>query len=600
MPVEPEDKIGGVVTFAVKVAGTAIPGELSVYSIFIEQRVNRVPVARIVLLDGSASSGTFEASSSSVFAPGAVLTVEAGYDSTNTLLFKGIITQQSIRINEIIGSSLEVECRDAAVKMTVGRKSLSFSQKKDSDIISALIGNYSGLSSSITATATQWPQQVQYYATDWDFMLARAEVNGMIVTAVNGKITVAAPDANTTSVLSVAYGDGIYEFNADLNAVTQLSAVKAAAWDYKNQVINTGQASNNVPGPGNLSSKKLADDVVGLANYMLQTPAAVEDADLTNWCKAQLIKSEYSKIRGEIKMDGNSAALPGTYITLAGLGDRFNGDHFISGVVHNLTDGNWFTEVSIGLSPVWFTEEPDVVAPPASGLLPGVQGLFQGTVKKMYADPDTQYRILVDVPLFDPNGEGLWARLSNFYSTSGAGAFFLPEVGDEVVLGFLNEDPRYPVILGSLYSSSKIKPFNGLDPNEKNQMKAIVSKSGIYIQFDDVDKILTITTPAKNIMVFSDKDKQISINDQNGNSLVMSESGITIKSPKDINIEAQQNINIKGTQGVNIQSSAGDVQVSGLNIKENANVQYSAQGGTTAQVSSGAELTLKSAMIMIN
>ena len=55
----------------------------------------------------------------------------------------------------------------------------------------------------------------------------------------------------------------------------------------------------------------------------------------------------------------------------------------------------------------------------------------------MYEDPDSQFRILVSVPLFDPNGEGIWARLTNFYSTNGAGIFFLPEVGDEVVLGFL-------------------------------------------------------------------------------------------------------------------------------------------------------------------
>src|SRR5262249_9417234 len=158
------------------------------------------------------------------------------------------------------------------------------------------------------------------------------------------------------------------------------------------------------------------------------------------------------------------------------------------------------------------------VAPTASGILPGVQGLFQGTVKKIFDDPDGQFRILVTIPLFDPGGEGLWARLANFYSTSGAGAFFLPETGDEVILGFLNEDTRSPVILGSVYSNTKNKPFASLEPNEKNQFKAIVSKSGIYIQFDDVDKILTITTPAANKIILDDKNKQVSILDQNENS----------------------------------------------------------------------------------
>lgn len=592
-------KSGGIATFTVKVAGAAVPDKFFIHGVTIEKRVNRISSARIVVLDGEADTQDFAASSSGTFLPGAEITIEAGYDSKNKLLFKGVITRQSIRIDELIGSALEVECRDAAIKMIVGRKSLTFSKKKDSEVISSIIGTYSDLSSDITATETVWPEQVQYYVSDWDFILTRADANGLIVTTLNNKVSVAKPGANPGSVLTIGYGSGLHEFSADLNAVTQLGNVKASTWDYKNQAVASGQAANDLPGPGNLSSKKLSE-VIGLSDYQLQTNAPLATADLTNWSKAQLIKSEYSKIIGEAKFQGSDLVNPATYITLQGLGSRFNGDHFVSGVVHDLSDGNWITEVSIGLSPVWFTELPDVMAPPASGLLPGAKGLFTGTVKKMYEDPDSQYRILVNVPLFDPNGEGIWARLANFYSTSGAGAFFLPEVNDEVVLGFLNEDPRYPVILGSMYSSSKLKPYKDLDPKQNNPLKAIVSKSGIMIKFDDENKVLTMITPDKNEIILSDKDKKITIQDENSNSIVMSADGITIKSPKDINIEADQHVNIKGTQGIKIASSGGDVEVSGINIKETADSQYSAEGSQMAKINSGMELTLKSAMIMIN
>jgi len=507
--------------------------------------------------------------------------------------------KQSINIHGNVGAILEIESRDEAIKMVVGRKSLTFAKKKDSDIISSIIGNYSGLSADVTATTTQWPEQVQYYATDWDFILTRAEANGLIVTTLNGKVAVFDPQKDTTSVLTIKYGDNLLEFNASLNSISQLGSVKASAWDYKTQKVVDGQATSSYAGPGNLSTKKLSD-VVGLSNYELQTTAPMESTDLTNWSKAQILKSEYSKIQGEVKFQGTNLVDPGKYTTLSGLGDRFNGDHLISGVHHVIAHGNWITTAMVGLSSVWFSEEPDVVAPPAAGLLPGVQGLFNGTVKKMYEDPDTQYRILVDVPLFDANGEGIWARLTNFYATSGAGSFFLPEVGDEVVIGFLNEDPRFPVILGSLYSSTNNKPFDGLDPDEKNSIKAIVSKSGISMQFNDEKKILTIETPAKNTAILSDEDKQITIKDQNGNSIVMSDSGIVIKSDKDIAIEAGQNLTLKGNQGVSIQSSGGDVQIKGMNIKANADMEYSAQGGTTASFQGGAQATIKGAMVMIN
>ncbi len=599
MATQSEIASGNTATFTIKVDGTAIPSELNVLSVHINKEVNRIAIAKITILDGEANTGKFDASSSSTFVPGAKVTIECGYDSTNQVVFQGIITSQSIRIDEMVGSALEVECRDEAIKMIVGRKSLTFNKKKDSDIITSIIGTYSGLTAKVTATTTTWPEQVQYYVSDWDYIMARAESNGMLITTLNGTVTVAPPDANTSPVLSVSYGNGLMQFNAVMNSITQTDTVKASTWDYKNQAIASMQSTNNVSGPGNISSKKLSE-VVGLSDYQVQTTAPLENADLTNWAKAQLIKSEYSKIQGEVKFQGTNLVNPGNYITLGGLGDRFNGDHFISSVTHDISEGNWITEISVGLSPIWFTEEPDVMAPPASGLLPGARGLFNGTVKQIYNDPDSQYRILVTIPLFDTNGEGIWARLSNFYSTNGAGAFFLPEVGDEVVIGFLNEDPRYPIILGSMYSSSKLKPFEGLTPNEKNSIKAIVSKSKIAIEFDDENVIWTLNTPNKNTIIVSDKDKQITIKDQNENSIVMSSSGITIKSAKDINIEATQKVSIKGNQGVTIASSGGDVATSGINIKETAQSQFTAKGNLNAEVQGGAQLVLKGAMVMIN
>lgn len=590
---------GGTATFVVKVNGTAIADELSVLSVHIEKKINRIASAKITILDGEPNTGTFDASSSATFVPGAEVSIEAGYDNTNAVVFSGLIVSQTIRIDSLVGSALEIECRDKAIKMIVGRKSLTFNQKKDSDIISSIIGTYSGLSSDVTATTTTWQEQVQYYVTDWDYILSLAEANGLIVTTLNGKVSVNSPDKATSSVLKVTYGDNLLEFNAKLNAVTQLGSVTSNSWDFKTQAVVNSQASPNVAGTGNLTTKKLSE-VIGLAAYQLQTSAPLETADLTNWSKAQVIKSEYSKIMGEAKFQGTNLIDPGKYMTFNGLGDRFNGDYLIGGVVHDLSAGNWISEVTLGLSPFWFTEEPDVMAPPASGLLPGAKGLFNATVKKMFDDPDSQYRILVDVPLLDPNGAGIWARLTNFYSTSGAGAFFMPEVGDEVILGFINEDPRYPVILGSVYSSTTIKPFAGLDPNQKNSIKAIISKSGISVEFDDENKIWTVATPNKNTIIISDKDKKITIQDENSNSIIMSGSGIDLSSPKDINISAQQKVNIKGTQGVTIQSSGGDVATQGLNIKENASMQFSAQGGQMAQVSGGMQLTLKGAMVMIN
>jgi Rhs element Vgr protein len=589
---------GDLVTYTVKVDGSAIPGQYQIYAIEITKTVNRISVASLVLLDGSSAEDSFELSSSANFIPGKELSIEAGYNSQNQLIFKGLITKQNLRVDNGIGSALTVECKDAAVKMTVGRKSACFVNVKDSDVMTTLIGGYAGLTASVAATSKTLPQLVQNYSSDWDFMLCRAELNSMIVSTINGKVSVFKPDADTTPVLTIEYGNNLYSFNADLNAVTQLQSVKATAWDYKTQALITGTASNSLSGPGNISSKTLAE-VVGLTEFKLQTTGAEESDDLTGWAKAQMLKNEFAKITGETRFQGSALVEPGVYITIAGMGTRFNGDHLVSSVTHSISDGNWFTDVQLGLSPHWFIQEPEVMAPAASGLLPGIQGLYNATVKKIDSDPDSVYRILIDLPLLDPSGKGLWARLANFYSTSGAGVFFPPEIGDEVIAGFLNDDPRYPIILGSLYSTKR-KLFSGLEPNADNTHKAIVTKSELRIVFNDQDKILTVTTPAGNIIEMDDKNKQIKAQDQNGNSMVMSSTGISIKSQKDISIEAGQKISIKGQMGVNVESNAGDVSTSGLNIKENAQVEFNANGSAMATVQGGATLTLKAAMVMIN
>lgn len=594
----PDTAAGGLITTTVKVEGTAIPGSYQIHMIEIDQTVNRISTATISVVDGSPVLESFAISASSTFVPGNKISIEAGYDNTNTVIFSGIITKQTIHTRLGGGPMLDIECKDPAVKMTVGRKSTAWSKTKDSDAISSLISN-AGLTSKVSATTVQLPELVQYYVSDWDFMLARAEINSMLVSTINGTVNVFNPTADTSPALSVSFGDAnVLGFSAELNAVTQLGKVNASSWDYQNQALIQAQADNSLAGPGNISSKTLSQ-VLGLDSFELQTATAENKDSLTVWAKAQMLKSQLSKIMGKVRLQGTSDLTPGKYLGLAGLGARFNGNHFVSSVQHELSDGNWVTEVKIGMSPVWFVQEHDVQAPEAAGLLPGIGGVYNATVKKIDSDPDSEYRILVEVALFNDKGQGLWARLANFYSTNGQGVFFLPEVGDEVVLGFLNQDPRYPVILGSLYSQ-KNKPFSVFTPNEKNTMKGIVSKKELRILFNDEDTVLTLLTPKNNTIVLDDKQGQIEIKDQNSNSIIMSSSGIAIKSDKTISIEAAQNVSIKGTTGIASESSGGDVTTKGLNIQETAQMQYQAKGSMAATVDGGLSLTLKAAMVMIN
>ena len=588
----------GLITYTIKVDGKAIPEQFQVHSIVVEQVINRITLATVKVIDGDASKEDFTASESQYFVPGNKVTVEVGYDSKNKPIFDGVITKMSLKVEGDLGSTLEFVCKDLAVKMTIGRKNGNYQKMTDSSIISKVIGNYAGLSAEVASTSPELAEMVQYYSSDWDFILARAEVNGLLVSCLNGKVKVFDPNKDVKSALKVTYGENLFSFDAELNSVNQLSKTTASAWDPKTQQVINGSDSNAKAGPGNISSSKLSQ-VVALADYQMQTTAAEEKGELENWSKAQIKKSELGKIIGEVQFQGTELVSIGQYITLNGVGDRFNGDHFVSKIRHEIVDGNWFVDADIGLETHWFIQEPGVVAPTASGLLPGVQGLHSAKVKKIHDDPDSGYRILITLALLDPQQVGIWARLSNFYSSGGFGSFFLPEVDDEVIVGFLNDDPRYPIILGSMYSHTR-KPFSELQPNQDNSHKAIVTKSEIRLVFNDKDIQITITTPAGNTVLLDDKNKQISITDQNSNSIVMSSAGIDMKSPKNINISAEQKVSISGKMGVDIMAPNGDIDSSAMNISDSADMAFTAKGGLSGTVDGGTSLTVKAAMVMIN
>jgi len=528
--------------------------------------------------------------------------VQAGFGTKTNRIFKGIILEQTISASHEKGPKLVIDCYHEAIKMTVGEKSKVYTQKTDSAIMSSIIGRYSGLSSDVTTTAIVFPEMVQYQRTDWDFIRYRAEANGCLVTTRDTKVSVIKPDENLTSVLTLTYGENIINIDATLNAVNQLASTTTEAWEYTTQSMLSQKETNNHAGPGNLSSKTLSE-IIGLETYASATSASLQSGELTNLSQSEITKSVYSKIMGSIKAFGNASLLPGSYITLKGLGDRFNGDHFVSGVSHSIQAGNWWTIIAIGLDPKWMIPDDKIIGNGIDVKSNGIGGLYNGTVVKIDSDPANQFRVQVTIPMLDTsNTENnvLWARLSNFYATSGAGAFFFPEIGDEVIVGFVDDTTRFPVILGSLYSIPNNQPATGLEPDDNNSLKAIVSKSGIKLAFDDTQKVLSIETPNHNTIVLSDQDKTMTLKDQNDNSIVMSESGIAIKSAKDITFEADQNIMMKGTQGVTTQSSVGDVITKGMNIKQTADTQYSAEGGAAAQVTGGAELVLKGAMVLIN
>lgn len=340
-------------------------------------------------------------------------------------------------------------------------------------------------------------------------------------------------------------------------------------------------------GQGNITQTTLSQ-VLNKGTITLQTGAPLTERTLTTWAEAQQLKSGMSRLCGRIKFQGNALADVNKLIELDGVGGRFDGMVHVSSLTHSIENGSWFTEVHFGMPIEWFTERANIEAPSASGLVPGIQGLHCGVVLKLDGDPLGQERIQIAVP--SAGIKRVWARLAQLHASNGFGTYFVPEIGDEVLLGWFNNHPDFPVVLGSLYSGRQTPPYT---LSAENNTKAVVTRSKCKLEFDDDKKVITLTTPGKNQVLLNDEAKSIVITDQSYNRIEMTTNGITLNSPKDIVIKAKGTITITlDTEGALTAKSVTDVKLEGGNVK--------CTGQSTAELSASGVTTVKGAMVMIN
>jgi Rhs element Vgr protein len=540
-----------VVSRKVFINGTELGGEVLLKQVTVNKTFNKIATAKLVFIDGSVSERDFPLSNEDQFKPGSEIEIQLGYHGDVETVFEGIIIKHGIKVHQSGSSVLMIEAKDKAIKLTGARKSAYHINKTDSDIISSLAGESTP---DVEATTLTHKQLLQFEAADWDFILTRAEANSMLVFTDDGKLNVKVPSI-TAAVLTATYGAsgyyGILEFEAEMDARRQVQSITGHSWDYTQQAAEDSETgSADFSETGNLSSDELGA-VLGTEINLRHTGHLTQD-QLQTWADACAMRNKMSKAVGRVKIKGNAAVKPGVTITLDGVGDRFNGDVYVTGVLHHF-DRDWFTDVQFGWQEDWFYKKEDVMEKPAGGLLPGINGLQIGIVVDVDdTEEGGQYRVKVHVPTITSGNEGIWARVATLDAGAERGVYFRPEADDEVILGFLNDDPREPVILGCLHSKDTKK--SPLPETEGNLEFGFVTKEKLKLIFDDTNKKLTISAPVgeqAKTFIIDGGGGSMEMKDENGNSIKMDSAGITIEAGagKDVTINggSGKDVVIKGT-----------------------------------------------------
>ncbi|WP_405868125.1 phage baseplate assembly protein V [Streptomyces sp. NBC_01515] len=155
-------------------------------------------------------------------------------------------------------------------------------------------------------------------------------------------------------------------------------------------------------------------------------------------------------------------------------------------------------------------------------------------------DPDGQGRVKVRLPWSPDAGSeeyAVWARVATTMAGGGRGTWFVPETGDEVLVGFGGGDPDWPYVVGALWNGQDAPP-ESMDSD--NNVKSIVSRTGVRITLDDTDGAVTLSlrTPGGQTVSLEDGGSTIRLADASGNTLEMAPAGITLTAAGKLSISA--------------------------------------------------------------
>jgi uncharacterized protein involved in type VI secretion and phage assembly len=168
-------------------------------------------------------------------------------------------------------------------------------------------------------------------------------------------------------------------------------------------------------------------------------------------------------------------------------------------------------------------------------------GLYPALVSDL-KDPDGQGRVKVTLPWAPDAGNGeyeAWARLATLMAGSNRGTWFIPDVGDEVLVGFEAGDPRRPYVLGCLWNGKDSAP-DSIDAAARNERKVIRSRNGIKVTLEDKQgqERLQLETPGGQKVTLRDGPGSIEIDDSNGNTVKLEAAGITVTAAAKVTINA--------------------------------------------------------------
>lgn len=537
------------------------------------------------------------------------------------LKFTAIIGQVSFARNQGLSPDLVIKAFDPYHIMDGPPNTRTFQDMTVEDVFNQVVAKYPK-SDIKTETlnvrkSIKFDYIVQYKESDYNFLRRIASETGNWLFYNGEKLFFGNPQKSTDR--KVYLGNTLTEFQVEFN--TQAFKGKTIVHNYRKSANAEYEIKDSdLKTSGNM----IAEELVSASSKLFSTSPKVYSGDEFEDLKAI---QEKSKIEGEsivaelVVLSGKGrdpGLIPGSFISVfspivaddSGIsgkgkkGDTAYGSYLIFESHYEIQQGGELFSNFRAVS-------ASVTAPPFDDNFEMPKCENQSAEVTDNNDPEGLGRVKVRFYWQESSESTPWIRASLPMAGKDYGIYMVPEVGDQVLIGFEDHNPDKPFVLGAAYNkNANQKKYN----EQGNNVKTIKTRSGNEIKFYDKsgEEEIVITSPnEKNKITMTLKNEvSITVFSENINLeakkiTINGEDSVKITSKK-IEIEGQNEVITKSNK---IESTANNafkvassnsLELKGLTAKVEASTELGLKGGVMAKLEGGAQTVVKGGIVMIN
>ncbi|WP_348536971.1 type VI secretion system Vgr family protein [Flavobacterium hungaricum] len=466
------------------------------------------------------------------------------------LMSKGIITELASIDLDGSPAGLHVSGVSHSIVIDDMKKSRTFQERSMDDIVLGIFAEGPGefyQRDSIRSTyLKEFRNLLQYNESSFEFLKRIATRYGQWFYFDGMRMQFGQTKNSQTKLIN---GASLHSFKIQANMASH--KISLTGYDYSNVTTFRNSAAKTSSG-----SK---DSFAAIVGYNQGT---VANSDLNNgvYTANATIKEELDDMIAlqTAGRDANSVYYSGISYFPIGLGQVFTIVN--QTVVHELIaiEVTHHSQVHGNYSCEFKAIPADVAAPHYTDVFVFGKAETQPAQVKDNNDPEGLGRVRVE--FYGASGTAVtdWIRMVQPYSGSGKGFYFVPEIGEEVLIGFEGNNVQNPYVIGAQYNGQDSSGY----ADAQNNVKAIHTRSGHIIKFTE--------------------EESITIVDKAGNEILLDSVGgnINITALKTINLNAE-NINVNASQNISVSA--------GMNITESAGADKSTAVGMLHTVMVGGD-----------